>query len=63
MLIINYSLQNSIIALPDGQGQTDKKLIMNIDVKRMSRGHAIDTFFLPHDTSQYPCCSLKETWA
>ena len=37
-----------------GLGQTDKKLIMNIDVKRMGRGHARDTFFLPHDTSEHP---------
>ena len=58
MLIINYSLHYSIIhtytSLESGRlmglGQTDKKLIMNIDVKRMRRGHARDTFFIPLTT-------------
>ena len=50
-----------------GLDQTDKKLIMNIDVKRMRRGHARDTFFVPHDTLEHPFCRDKvirrETWA
>ena len=60
MLIINYSLHYSIIYTHTqsevwtrrlmGLGQTDKKLIMNIDVKRMRRGHARDTFFIPLTT-------------